>query len=329
MVERWKEHATTQGGSGPAHPTPPPLPLPRARARAAGTAPAAAGLAAVALAGTPARLRALQAALWGGRPGLADPIMTALGTAPQHGGAPELQLVCSVVLRLEGIATAGGSAAGGDVHSGGGSADGGGKGRGAGAGAAAARWSAAGGRAGSGGGGADGDGAAASVEAAAPDAAVAGAAELTRWQVAGELPEYQAAAAAAAWRALRELCWCPEPPARGAAARWLQQLLAAALEHASEVRAQPRLRMHAQRMSGTCTLAGRVLHPPPPLLPEHRSQRALPRPPGFPRARTPSRSRPAPTPPRRRSRTQTPGWARSQRRSRTSWATAPRGQTSY
>ncbi|KAI8463686.1 MAG: hypothetical protein J3K34DRAFT_494699 [Monoraphidium minutum] len=238
-----------------------------------GTSPAAAARTAAALAGSPARLRALQAALWGGRPGLAEPILSALGAAGQFPNAGELQTACSVVLALEALATGsgGGGGGGGCEEEGGGGSSAGGEASGGAAGErpsggggggepdkrpappagrastssggagsrresrrGSAAHKAAGGGSSGGGEGGPPDASAAAAEAAAPAAAVACAVELTRWHVAGELPEFQAAAAAAAWRALRELCWCGEPAAQAAAARWLQQLLAAALDQSAE-----------------------------------------------------------------------------------------------
>ena len=74
-----------------------------------------------------------------------------------------------------------------------------------------------------------------SIGNAAREAALRTARELTCAQVAGTLPESAAPESAAAWRALRELCWCSEAKARSAAAQWLQQLLSAALDASAEV----------------------------------------------------------------------------------------------
>jgi hypothetical protein len=185
-----------------------------------GTSPAAAARAALALGGSPARLRVLQAALATARPGLADPIMNALASAPGLEGPGQLQLLVSLVLGLEALATSGPTAAG-----------------------AAAVLTAAG----------DGAAAAAAATAAVGDAAVAsssegaaapvvvalrGAVEATEQHVASALGDDPAAVAAAtaAWRALQELAWRGEPGARAGAANWLQRLLAIALEAAGEVR---------------------------------------------------------------------------------------------
>jgi len=165
------------------------------------TAPPAAARAALALGGSSARLRVLSAALWGGQLGLADPLMTALQSAPDYQDSSELQLLCALVLALEELATKHAAATA--------------------AAAEAAEAAAATGAAASGG------------EASA----LAGAVELTKLHLSSTAaePEPEAPAAAAAWRSLRELCWCGETRARAAAARWLQQLMGAAIEFHLEV----------------------------------------------------------------------------------------------
>ncbi|GBF94699.1 hypothetical protein Rsub_07435 [Raphidocelis subcapitata] len=171
-----------------------------------GTAPSAAARAALGLGGSPARLSALQAALRSGRPGLADPLLSALAAAPGLGDGAQLQLLCSLVLALEGLATAGAHATGaGDEL------------------ALTAAGGAASPAAGRSRGGGRGDGATAA-------AVLRGAVDLTKRHLAGTLPESEAPHAAAAWRALRELAWCGGAAPRAAAADWLQQLLAVVLE---------------------------------------------------------------------------------------------------
>lgn len=173
-----------------------------------GTTPAAAARAALALGDSPARLNALQSALRSARPGLADPIMTALGSVPQLSNPDDLQLISSLVLGLEEVATQLGV-----PHNSSGSCGG--------EGAMVA----------------DRGGSLGSSVSGVPalEAALSGAVDVTLQQAAGSLAEQQAQSAAGAWRALRELCWCGEPAARAAASSWLQRLLGVSLEQGGEV----------------------------------------------------------------------------------------------
>jgi hypothetical protein len=194
--------------------------------RDAGTTPPAAARAALTLGGSPARLRVLATALWGGRHGLADPIMTALSSAPGFEDQAELQLLCSLILGLEELAAKGTPGAGGHGLPDAATTDS--------AAAAAAAAQAAG------------------SNGSAEEAALAGAIDLTRLQLLSSSPpaldQQATVASAAAWRALRELCWCDEPGARAAAANWLQQLLSAALDLNLEV--IPKDRESERRLPG-------------------------------------------------------------------------------
>lgn len=197
----------------------------------AGTEPSAAAASAVTLAGTPARLRVLQAALWGARPRLADPLMTALSSAPGLDRAPEqLQLLFTLLLELEVLAVGGSCCA------------------------TSRQGSASGVEGGTGGGNSEGSHAASDpANSSAGEASLRLARQLTCSQVRGSLAAADTALAAAAWRSLRELCWCSDPAARAASANWLQRLLDAALEASAEVRIAGLLAAH---MHGRDALSG-------------------------------------------------------------------------
>jgi hypothetical protein len=160
----------------------------------------------------------LQAALLSGRPGLADPIMSALASTPGLDEPGQLQLLVSLVLGLEALATTSAAETGAAAALGDASPP---------TGAAVACPMLADAAAGSG------------PEAHAARQALHDAVQATVRHVGGASQEPATpAAAAGAWRALRELAWQREPEARAAAAKWLQQLLATALDGAAEVRAR-------------------------------------------------------------------------------------------